>query len=85
MKTIVKMDEKGRIQIPKKIRRILKLKSKQLVFIETNNVGVFLKKAEKPDESKDKLIRDILIKPARSKIKVNKELLDKLEEEAWTA
>lgn len=84
MKTLVKMDEKGRVQIPKRIRKIMKLKSKGTISIELkNNIAVF-KKVDRLEVSKDKVLRDIFIKPMHSKVKVTKELLDKLKEEAWT-
>jgi bifunctional DNA-binding transcriptional regulator/antitoxin component of YhaV-PrlF toxin-antitoxin module len=84
MKALVKMDEKGRVQIPTKIRKLMKLNSKQTISIEVKDNTAFFKKADRPEVSKDKVLRDILLKPARSKIRVTRELLDKLKEEAWT-
>lgn len=81
MKTLVKMDEKGRVQIPTKIRKLMKLKSKQAIFIEVKNNTAFFKKAERPDASKDKVLRDIFVKPIHSKVRVTRELINKLKEE----
>lgn len=84
MKALVKMDEKGRVQIPTKVRKLMKLKSRQTISIEVKNNTAFFKKADRPEVSKDKVLRDILINPGHSKIRVTRALLDKLKEEAWT-
>jgi|GEM_PF-2168423 bifunctional DNA-binding transcriptional regulator/antitoxin component of YhaV-PrlF toxin-antitoxin module len=83
MKALVKMDEKGRFQIPKKIRKTMKLKSRQAIFVELKGDTAFFKKAERPEASKDRVLTDILIKPANSKVKVTRALLDKLKDEVW--
>ena len=84
MRSVVKMDEKGRVQIPKRIRKVLKLKSRQLISIEVKKNFAYLKKMDKLIESRDKVLYDILINPGHSKIRITKVLLDKMKEEAWT-
>jgi hypothetical protein len=62
----------------------LKLKPKQplVVTLEAGRVSVL--KAGRPTPETDPLLRDILINPLRSKTKLTKALLDKLEEEQWS-
>ncbi len=43
-----------------------------------------LTKAKELDPAKDPLLRDILLHPSKSKVKITKKLLDKLEEEQWS-
>ena len=84
MRSLVRMDEKGRVQIPKKIRSMMKLKARQPIFMELKDNVVVFSRAVRPDASKDKLLKDILIKPGHSKIRLTRKLLDRLKEEAWT-
>lgn len=85
MRTIVKVDERGRVQLSTKIRKLLKLKSQQLVSLEVKGDAATLKKAEGLVPSKDKVLRDILVRPAYSKVKVTRALLDRLEDEVWSS
>ncbi len=84
MKTLVKMDEKGRVQIPTEMRKRLRLEPKQLISIEVKSESVTLKKAERLDRSKDKVLRDILVNPGQSRIRITTELLNSMKEEVWT-
>lgn len=84
MKTLVKMDEKGRVQIPTDMRRRLRLKAKELIFIEVKNNSALLRKAKKRDPSKDKVLRDIFLNPGHSKVKITTALLNSMKEEVWT-
>ena len=84
MIAIVKMDEKGRIQIPHEVRELWKLKPKQPLVVEMKAGHMLLKIAGRSSPENDPLLRDILINPARSKVKVTKKLLRKLEEEQWS-
>lgn len=84
MGTLAKMDEKGRVQIPTKIRKLLKLKSKQLIFIEVKDDTALIRKAAKPDVSSDKVLRDIFVRPGHSKVRLTAEMLNSLKDEVWT-
>jgi bifunctional DNA-binding transcriptional regulator/antitoxin component of YhaV-PrlF toxin-antitoxin module len=84
MKTLVKMDEKGRVQIPTEMRKRLRLEPKQLISIEVKSESATLKKAERLDRSKDKVLRDILVNPGQSRIRITTELLNSMKEEVWT-
>ncbi len=81
---VVKMDEKGRIQLPREVRKAWRLKPKQALVIEIRDETVSVKKAGRFNPEEDPLLHDILINPARSKVKVTKALLRKLKDEAWT-
>ncbi len=84
MKTLVKMDEKGRVQIPTEMRKRLRLEPKQLISIEVKSESATIKKAERLDRSKDKVLRDILVNPGQSRIRITTELLNSMKEEVWT-
>lgn len=81
----VKMDQKGRIQIPKKFRKRLKLRPRQKLTIGISVNGLVLNKSEQISEESDEVLNDMINRPLRLKgIKLTKRLLDKLEEEAWS-
>ncbi len=81
---IVKMDEKGRIQLPHEVREAWKLKPRQALIVEMKQNTISVRKARKLAPEADPLLRDILLRPGHSKIKVTRALLRKLEDEAWT-
>ena len=83
--TIVKMDEKGRIQLPTQVRKAWKLKPKQAMSVEMEPEAVIVRKVHKLDPHTDPLLRDILINPGHSKVKVTKSLRKRLEEEQWSS
>ena len=83
--SIVKVDNKGRVQLPKNLRMEFKLKSGQSLLLRKKGEGVLLSKVTRLDPHTDPLLRDILLHPLKSKVKVTKELLDKLEEEQWSS
>lgn len=78
---IVKIDKKGRIQLPRVVRKAWNLKPRQALDLEIHRSTLLVRKSRKLDPKTDPLLRDILINPARSKVKVTKKLLNKLEEE----
>jgi bifunctional DNA-binding transcriptional regulator/antitoxin component of YhaV-PrlF toxin-antitoxin module len=80
---VVKMDEKGRIQLPHEVRESWRLKPRQPLSLRVEGETVSMTKVVKPTPDTDPLLRDILVHPLRSKPKVTKGLLDKLEEEQW--
>ena len=81
---VVKMDEKGRIQLPSTLRAELKLKPRQPLVVRKEGEHLLVKKAEKIEPNDDPLLRDILINPGHSKVKVTKKLLNKLRDELWS-
>lgn len=81
---IVKMDEKGRIQLPHEVRDAWKLRPRQPLSVRMEGETVSVTKVAKPTPDTDPVLRDILLHPLRSKRKVTKALLDKLEEEQWS-
>ncbi len=81
---IVKMDDRGRIQLPKELRKELRLRARQPLVVRREGEELRLTKAKELDPAKDPLLRDILLHPLKSKVKITKKLLDKLEEEQWS-
>jgi len=83
MRAIVKMDQKGRIHIPNKLRRSLRISPRQLVTIEVKGDVATVKRTVRLKESEDKLLRD-LNNPLHSKVKITRELLQRVKEEMWS-
>ena len=82
---LVKIDKKGRIQLPRIVRKAWNLRPRQALDVEIHKSTLIVRKSRKLDPRTDPLLRDILINPGRSKVKATKKLLEKLEEEAWTS
>ena len=80
MRTILRIDEKGRIHIPTRLRRALKLESKQLVTMDVRKNTLIFRRAQKAKQSKDKVLHDIT-NPAKSRVKVTTKLLENLDSE----
>ena len=81
---IVKMDDKGRIQLPHEVREEWKLRPKQPLIVEIRGDRISLRKTKALGPSADPLLRDILLRPGHSKVKLTRRLLRRLEDEAWT-
>ncbi len=81
MRTVVKMDEKGRIQLPAAVRKKMKLRPRQAVVLEINDDSLLLRTMTKPDKAKDKVLHDIFVNPGRSKVKLTTGLLNAMKEE----
>ncbi|MBI2971545.1 MAG: AbrB/MazE/SpoVT family DNA-binding domain-containing protein [Candidatus Aenigmarchaeota archaeon] len=77
------MDEKGRIQLPPALRKSWHLKPRQSLELEVQTEAAVLRKARKPDPKTDPVLRDIMLRPGKSRMKVTRALLRKLENEAW--
>lgn len=82
---VVKLDEKGRIQLPTELRKELHLKAREPLLVRKHGEMLTVSRIKKPDPKEDPLLRDIISHPLKSKVKVTKDLLDKLEEEQWSS
>jgi len=80
---IVKMDGKGRIQLPSELRMQWRLKPKQPLMLKMESDKVEISKFGQVDAERDPLLRDILVHPGHSKVKVTRRLLRQLEREQW--
>lgn len=81
---VVRLDEKGRIQIPREVREAWRLKPKQPMLVSVARDSLSVTKLSKPTPETDPLLRDILKRPLRlKKVKLTKRLLDRLEDEVW--
>ena len=81
---IVKIDEKGRIQLPREFRTGLKLRPRQSLMIRQQDDEILVSKVRKRDPSKDPLLNDIMLRPLKSKVRITKTLLNKLKKEQWS-
>jgi len=81
---LVKMDEKGRIQLPKLVREKLHIRPRQSFRLDVRKQELILS-APKFSPSSDPLLKELTERPLKLKnVKLTKELLDKLEEEQWS-
>ena len=80
---LVKVDQKMRIRLPKRVSEALKLKGKETLDIEVKGEEIRLTKPKKIDLSNDPVLRDMIERPMHSKIKITSRLLEKWKEEMW--
>lgn len=79
------VDQKGRVQLTKKIRRILKLKPRQPLVAKISEAGLNLSKPSAVPTDDDPVLMDMKERPLHlKKAKLTRKLLDSLEEEAWS-
>jgi bifunctional DNA-binding transcriptional regulator/antitoxin component of YhaV-PrlF toxin-antitoxin module len=79
------VDQKGRVQLTKRIRRILKLKPRQSLIAKISEGSLSLSKPSSVPTENDNVLKDMKETPLRlEKAKLTKKLLDSLEEEAWS-
>lgn len=81
---IVKMDRKGRIQLPSRVRREWNLRPRQPLMLSIRAHEMSVSKIAKAAPKSDPLLRDILEKPIRSKRQVTREMLEKIQDEMWS-
>ncbi len=81
---VVKLDEKGRIQLPKTFRKELHLRPRQPLVVKKQGELLTVSKVTKVSPNEDPLLRDIILNPLKSKKKVTKELLEELKDEMWS-
>ncbi len=82
---LLKMDQKGRIQISKRVRRLLKIRSGQAFMIKIEGNEMRLSKPSKQALENDIVLKDMIERPLHLKkgVKLTKKLLDSLEEGTW--
>lgn len=79
---LTKMDQKWRVQIPKKIRKRLGLKSRQIFSVDVERGEIVLKKPAKASPRTDPLLRDIIERPFHKKgLVVTRDMINRIKEE----
>ncbi|MDE1857184.1 MAG: AbrB/MazE/SpoVT family DNA-binding domain-containing protein [Candidatus Micrarchaeota archaeon] len=81
---VVRVDQKMRIRLPKRISGKLRLKAKEALNIEEKNGEIRISKL-KDNLSESLVLRDMIERPMHTKMKITSELLDKWEEEMWSS
>ena len=81
---VVKVDKKGRIQLPSKVRKSWNLRPKESLLLEVERDVLSVKKMKKRKPETDPLLHDILINPLHSKKKITRTMLRKLKDETWS-
>jgi len=79
---LVKLDEKGRIMLPKRIRKNLKVESGQSLLLSYSNSLVLIKRLKKL-KSNDRLLRDLDYPIHVDNQRLKKVDLNRAEEEMW--
>jgi bifunctional DNA-binding transcriptional regulator/antitoxin component of YhaV-PrlF toxin-antitoxin module len=82
--TLVTVDQKMRIRLPKAASKRFKLKAKEPLNVEVKENEIRITRPLKIDFSKDPMFRDMIERPMRTKIKVTTELLEKWQEEMYS-
>ena len=82
---VVKVDEKGRIQLPKALRHELHLKPRQSLNVQKQGEVPTVSKVGNMNLNEDPLLKDIIHHPLKSKIRITKSLLNRLEEKQWSS
>ncbi len=80
---LIKVDQKMRVRLPKKVSDELKLKGKDILELEVKGGEIRITKPRSANLSSDPVIRDMVERPMRPKVKVTSELLEKFKEEMW--
>ena len=78
---VVKIDEKGRILIPKRIRKRLETNHKQRLVILLEDDKSIIAKKRTLDSQTNPLLYDIMINPGHVKVSVTSKLPNKMKEE----
>ncbi len=80
---LVKVDQKGRFQIPKEFRKRLKLKKRQRLGVSMKGNKIIIEQPRDSMVEDDPVLRGMIDNPLHSKVKVTRELLEKLTDEQW--
>ncbi len=81
--TLVKLDQKMRIRLPKKVSQRLRLRTRESLDVKIVDSRILITRPKKIDSGNDPVLRDMIERPMHSKIKVTRELLEKWEEELY--
>ena len=79
---IVRMDERGRIQLPMEARIKLGLKPKQPLKVDLQRETLSVRKLEKVESQNDPVLREFTKHPLKGG-KFSKKLLDEIEDTMW--
>ncbi len=80
---LVRLDEKMRIRLPKRISNRLKLAKRATLALELKGDGILLTVPKDLENDSDPVLKDMLKRPMHSDTKVTRELLEKWEEEMY--
>lgn len=79
---VVKVDEKGRIQLPKVLRHELGLKVRQSLVVQRQGELLTVSKVGRTNSKDDPLLREFIQRPLRGG-KLSKKMLDEIEDTMW--
>ncbi|HVC58130.1 MAG TPA: AbrB/MazE/SpoVT family DNA-binding domain-containing protein [Candidatus Acidoferrales bacterium] len=80
---MVKLDQKMRIRLPKRVSKELGLKGRESLEMTVKDGKIELSMPKKGNLSGSLVLRDMVERPMHSKIKITSELLEKWEDEMW--
>lgn len=79
---VVKVDEKGRIQLPKGLRHELGIKARQSLVVLKQGELLTVGRVGKANAKEDPLLREFTRHPLRGG-KLSKKMLDEIEDTMW--
>jgi AbrB family looped-hinge helix DNA binding protein len=81
--TLIRVDQKMRVRLPKHVREKLGIRGREPLDIEVSGDRAYISKPKKVDISADPVIRDMVERPMHSEIKVTSKLLNRWKDEMW--
>ena len=81
--TLVKVDQKMRIRLPKRISKKLMLKGRETLEMEVRGDEIRITKPKKIDVTNDPMLKDMIENPLRTSKKITSEILNKIADEMW--
>jgi len=84
MLTVTVLDDRGRVVVPKEIREKLGLKGGAALILESKGDTIILRTMKESADFTWDPLWSAVHNPAKPKISLTKDKLEKLEEELWT-
>lgn len=81
--TLVTLDQKMRLRLPKMISERLELKGREELVIELDGEAIRITKPKKDDIKRYPLLKYMIEHPLRTGVRITSELLDSVEEEMY--
>ncbi|MDE1833441.1 MAG: AbrB/MazE/SpoVT family DNA-binding domain-containing protein [Candidatus Micrarchaeota archaeon] len=80
---LVKLDQKMRIRLPKRVSKELGLKARESLDVTVREGKIQISRPKARDLRGSLVLRDMIERPMHTKMKITSELLEKWEDEMW--
>ncbi len=81
--TLVKLDKKWRIRLPKKAREAMGLTGKEMLEVDLEDGKLLIMKPSKKLQRLSPFMRDIIERPLKTKMVITTEMINKAKRERW--